>query len=213
MAPFDRKLSAEQRKLIYQARFEHGQTYTQITRRVLAGELGAGEPVQISPDYVGRICRAEEKKRHLRFSSPLADKPHRDAIEELRRGLIAAADDMLTDYRRLAKRSPAKADVARGREIARLIREAAAIPAKKEDTPAAPGQKTNGTQTEGPTRSGVGGALLTAMRQSATNANRTEPDHDATRQDEDHAHNTHAAQAESGGAGSLTHPSATGLAA
>jgi hypothetical protein len=164
MPPFERKYTAERTKAIYRARFEHGCTHNEIARRAQAGELVPGDPFKVPVGYVGKLCRAEEQRRALRFRSPLADKPHRDAIEELRRGLIAAADDMLSDYRALAKRKPANADPARGREIARLIREAAAIPTPKTDTPQAPGQRRDGQREGGETRGGTAGSLLTAHR-------------------------------------------------
>jgi hypothetical protein len=165
MAAFERKYAGERLRAILAARFDKGLSFPEISKRAKAGELVPDDPFEISTGYLGKLCAREAKARELRFTSPLAEKPHRDAIEELRRGLVAAADDMLTDYRNVAKKTPAKADPGRGREIARLIREAAAIPAQKEDTPEKPGHKTNGKQTEGPTRSGTGGALLDAMRQ------------------------------------------------
>jgi hypothetical protein len=138
MAAFERKYAGERLRAILAARFDKGLSFPEISKRAKAGELVPDDPFEISTGYLGKLCAREAKARELRFTSPLADKPHRDAIEELRRGLVAAADDMLTDYRNVAKKTPAKADPGRGREIARLIREAAAIPAQKEDTPPKP---------------------------------------------------------------------------
>jgi hypothetical protein len=124
-------------------------TYPRIVELAAKGEIVAGDPFEIPAEYVGDLCRREEKRRAGRYSSPVADKPHRDAIEELRRGLMSAADDMLTDFRAVAKRTPAKADPERGRQIARLLREASAIPIPKADTPSAPGAKRDGHREGG----------------------------------------------------------------
>lgn len=205
LAKFEKKYAGERRTAIYRARFELGLTYKEIARRAKAGELLADDPFEISAEYLGSLCRDEEHRRAGRFSSPLADKPHRDAIEDLRRGLIAAADDLLSDWRATCKKKPGSADPGRGREIARLIREAAAIPAQKQETPEKPGAKTNGHQNEGPTRHGTAGALLNAMRSTTQSGPDLEPAQDDATTNEDHDAD--------GGIGSLTHESATGLAA
>jgi hypothetical protein len=168
MAPFDRKYSPTRMKAIYRARFELGYSYPEIAKKAQAGEIVAGDPFEIGAYYVGECCRKEEKRRALRFTSPLADKPHRDAIEELRRGLIAAADDMLTELR---GRKPANVDPERARQIARLVREASAIPIPKADIPAKPGQHREGHREGGITRSGQAGSLLAAHRGVSRNPN------------------------------------------
>jgi hypothetical protein len=166
MAPFDRKYSPTRMKAIYRARFELGLSYPEIAKKAQAGEIVAGDPFEIGAYYVGECCRKEEKRRALRFTSPLADKPHRDAIEELRRGLIAAADDMLTELR---GRKPANVDPERARQIARLVREASAIPIPKADIPAKPGEHRDGQREGGITRHGQAGSLLAAHRGNRSN--------------------------------------------
>jgi hypothetical protein len=201
MAAFERKYAGERLRAILAARFDKGLSFPEISKRAKAGELVPDDPFEISTGYLGKLCAREAKARELRFTSPLAEKPHRDAIEELRRGLVAAADDMLTDYRNVAKKTPAKADPGRGREIARLIREAAAIPAMREDTPQKPGHKTNGQTTEGQTRHGPAGQLLAAMRaHNNTPPTETEADRDTERAQQD--------QASESGSGSLARQSA-----
>jgi hypothetical protein len=95
---------------------------------------------------------------------------------------------MLTDYRNVAKKTPAEADPGRGREIARLIREAAAIPAMKDDTPPKPGQSQDGRRRDEQTRTGPAGALLAAMREHNTSSpepSTTDEPNGPTKQDHD----------------------------
>lgn len=202
MPAFQRKVTAEQRKAIFQARFEHGHTYAEVHRRATEGELDCGK-VDVSLDYIGRLCRNEEKRRALRFRSPLADRPHRDAIEELRRGLIAAGDDMLTELR---GRKAKDQDPERARQIARLVREASAIPIPKADTPLAPGAKQDGRREGAETKGGTAGSLLSAHRNGThdhTNETDTTHTQDQTPQQ----------QGAGAGSGSLTHTSAERVAA
>jgi hypothetical protein len=148
MRPFEQRYNAATKRAIYDARFARGLSYKRIATLAQDGELIPGETLPIGHEYVGQLCRKEAERRAGKTESALADKPHRDAVEILRRRMIAAADAMSAEYERVATKHPEKADPERGRLIARLLREAAALPAQKADTPLAPGANANG-QREG----------------------------------------------------------------
>lgn len=208
MPKFEKKYAGERRTAIFRARFELDQTYKAISQQARTGELVPGDKFEIPPEYVGKLCREEEKRRAGRFTSPLADKPHRDAIEELRRGLIAAAEDMLSDFRSIARKTPAKADPVRGRQIVAMVREASSLPIRKDEAPPAPGQQRDG-QTNGPkTRTGPGGQLLAAMRGDKPTEPESQHEAQTRRSDEtEAAHEDGAARS-----GSLTRVDSTAAA-
>jgi len=87
-----------------------------------------------------------------------------DVLEGLRRRMIALADSELgvCERQRQGKRDPEHM-----RQIARLVREVAALPKPGEGRPKVPGAKENGVQTEGRTRTGIVGQMLHAHRQGA----------------------------------------------
>ena len=87
-----------------------------------------------------------------------------DVLEGLRRRMIALADSELgvCERQRQGKRDPEHM-----RQIARLVREVAALPKPGEGRSKTPGAKENGVQTEGRTRTGIVGQMLHAHRQGA----------------------------------------------
>jgi hypothetical protein len=143
--PFVKKYAGAQRQAIFKARFEHHLSYTEIARRAVTGELTPGEPWQINWQYIGKLCREEEHRRAGRFTSNLANMPHRDAIEELRRGCIGVAEDLMTDLRAISSRKPRDLDPKRLQEAIKAVALAAAIPARDERAPA----KTPATPVRG----------------------------------------------------------------
>src|SRR5690349_4839133 len=106
MAPFERRYDAAKRRAIYEARFVKGLSYKRIARAAADGDLADVGAFEIGEYYIGELCRKEEKRRAGKTESALAEKPHRDAIEVLRRRLIAAADAMANEYERSATKSP-----------------------------------------------------------------------------------------------------------
>jgi hypothetical protein len=90
--------------------------------------------------------------------SALATAPPRDAIEALRQRLINLADAELTA---LEKQKRGERDPERMRQLVRVVREAAAIPARDEPRPVAPGQRDeSGTHNGGKTRGGLAAQIL-----------------------------------------------------
>jgi len=182
--PFQAKYAGQRRQEIFRARFELGLPYEEIARRAREGELIFSDPFEISWQYVGNLCRAEEKRRAGRFDSKLADKPHRDAVEELRRGCIGVAEDILIDLRATSQKHPERADPKRLQEAIKAVALAASIPARDEPAPPAkgPGIKApatpqaraetfNGGNT--PTRTG---ALMRAHRAQLRAESEASPD-------------------------------------
>ena len=75
---------------------------------------------------------ASQFRRRAGRAASLADEPHRDAIEKLRRRAVGAADGLLDSYEDELRRRPGKAEPERLRQIVRVIREAAALPARED---------------------------------------------------------------------------------
>jgi hypothetical protein len=188
MKAFQRKYSATKIHAIHEARFAKNLSYRQIVNLAKTGELVAGEPFDIGIEYVGELCRAENKRRAGKVESALADKPHRDAIEILRRRLISTADSMVRYYEEQAKKKPQDFDAAKFRQVIACAREAASLPAPKEDKPPAPGQSQDGRRRDEQTRTGPAGALLAAMRGHNTSSpepSTTDEPNAPTKQDHD----------------------------
>jgi hypothetical protein len=184
--PFQAKYAGQRRQEIFRARFELGLPYEEIARRAREGELIFSDPFEISWQYVGNLCRGEEKRRAGRFDSRLADMPHRDAVEELRRGAIGVAEDILVDLRATSQKHPERADPKRLQEAIKAIALASSIPARHEPAPAAKLPKIHAPRvvTE-PSTSGTGklpsrtGALMRAHRAQLAREAAPEPPLDA----------------------------------
>jgi hypothetical protein len=175
MAPFERKLTAPRRKAIFTARLEHNVQLKEIVRRAKTGELIPGDPFDITLEYVSRLCVQEQRRRAGRYESPLADKPHRDAVELLRRGCIGVADMIVTEMLETGRKRPKDLDPKRLQEAIKAATMAAALPAPNEDAPLAPGQTRDGKRSSGErVRGGETGALMRALRDGARNGDEGE---------------------------------------
>jgi hypothetical protein len=93
-------------------------------------------------------------------ATPLENRPHRDAIETLRRRLITTADVLLRDLERQSAKAPGTVNLERLRQIARMVREAAALPGPDDPRPPAPGVQVGGFRNGGTTRGGLAGRIL-----------------------------------------------------
>lgn len=198
MAKFRRKYTTDQRKAIFAARFDRGETYAHIAKLAATGELIPGQPFTIGPEYLGEICREQEARRVGKVESPLADKPHRDAVEVLRRRMISVADNLSDDLEKLASKKPDKVDPERARQVARLLREVASIPSPKEETPRAPGSNAGGQRQDSQTRGGAAGALLAAHRATTRQSQDQAEYADQAQQQDDDAQQDEAQSARSG---------------
>lgn len=141
------------------------------------------EPFTIGPDAVRTYAARLRRARQGTLKAGLTDVPARDAVEALRVRLVSAADHALTRVeRRLKAPSCTTKDVELARQIARLIREAAAIPSKDDPRPVPPGQKipgaggaTNGDRTAG----GLAGSILASHRGARVHADSEGPQQSA----------------------------------
>jgi hypothetical protein len=141
-----------------------------VAEMAARGELQAPngdmlEPFEIRADAVRTYGARLRRGRRGELKAGLTNAPPRDAIEALRRRLISAADDALKrSERRLRSNSITTKDVEMARQIARLIREAAAIPGPEDPRPVKPGQKIPGTGANNGDRTsgGLAGTILAA---------------------------------------------------
>lgn len=154
MPAFVQKYSDEAKEAMYQASIARGLSYPRIAELARAGELTRSNGEKIPPFgihvmYLGEIVRKEHRRRTGRAATDLAKLPPRDGIEALRRRLLSVADHMSDDLAKQAKRDVSKADPERLRQIARAVRELAALPGPTDPRPAAPGQKVDGHRDGG----------------------------------------------------------------
>lgn len=126
------------------------------------------EPFEVKADNVRTWAARLRRGRAGKLKSGLTDAAPKDAIEALRQRLVSAADDALRrTERRLRAPSCNAKDIEQARQIARLIREAAAIPGPNDARPVPPGAKvpgaggkSNGDRTQG----GLAGQILSSHR-------------------------------------------------
>lgn len=172
MAAFQRIYSRELETAVQTASLDRGVAPARVIQEdIVAGRFtvdGVTFPAQnVGIDTVRGWIREERQRRAGRVESPLAKLEPRDAIETLRLRLLSSADAMLKhqEEKRRDRRDPE-----RMRQIARLVREAAAIPGHHEPRPPRPGQhvpgegRSNGGKTEG----GLAGAILAAHGRGET---------------------------------------------
>lgn len=167
--PFKRVHSDARRHAVTIARVDKHWPISRILAAAAAGDLVPGDPFKITAGYVSELARREVERRAKTEESPLANAPHRDAVETLRRRCVSSADKLLTSFDRILDKDPEKADPERLRQIVRVVREAAALPERKDETPRAPGSAQGGPRTEQASRHGEAGRLIAAMRQADTN--------------------------------------------
>jgi hypothetical protein len=126
-------------------------------------------PFATNASTVRDCARKVRNRRAGELRSTTAMQHPRDAAHALQRRLFAMADQELAveEGKRRGRRDPE-----RMRQIARAIREAAAIPAPDEPRPTQPGQKRPGTQTTegGKTTGGLAGAILASNARVSTRA-------------------------------------------
>lgn len=168
--PFTSKYTAEQWAAVYDARFARGVTYARIAELAEAGELTPGEPFELDAAYIGEKCRAEARKRQGKGPSPAASMPPADAVEYMRRRMLALFEAEVNKQELI---KPEKRDLGRMTQLAKLATEIARIPGPKDPRP----EKAAGSNTAGMPRtpdaptSGPVGALLASFREQARNDN------------------------------------------
>jgi len=127
------------------------------------------EPFKTNENTVRDEARKLRNRRAGKVKSEVAAMPPRDAVEALRRRFVNVLD---AELEAVENRPRGKRDPERLRQIARALREVAAIPGPTEPRPVKPGQKNPGTQTTngGTTKGGLAGAILAADARVSTRA-------------------------------------------
>lgn len=162
--PFQERYTADQRRALATAYEDRRiRPYRVVCELAAAGELEPGMPpfeVTGGPGYVADLVRKLRRTRAGEHTSELAKAPPRDAIEALRRRLVNVCDQTLNAIER---EKPRDRDPERLRQLARAIREAAAIPGPTDPTPLRPGHgkpAPGERKGEGATRGGIAGGVL-----------------------------------------------------
>ena len=176
---WERIYTDEQRDAIERATVDRGLSGAEVARRCKTGELQPGlEPFDIPPNTVRDFKRKALSRRRGTERSELADQPATEAIEALRKRLVSAADlelEMVERQQRGLRSGPGSAKrqedhdsalrrAERMRQIARAVREAAAIPIPGTSTtvPGRHNPKTNSTEGGKPGDRTLAGGILAA---------------------------------------------------
>lgn len=168
MSAFQAKYSAAQREAVIDARLERQLSGAKVSQLARDGALvhngKALEPFEIPKHSVYSLAANERKRRHGTTRVELAKMPHEDAVDLLRRRLVAAAEYDLQGYERQQRKG--KPDPDRLRQIIRCVREAAALPGAKDGRTHQPGLRDPATHkiSEGPSRGGLAGSIIAAAR-------------------------------------------------
>lgn len=192
--PFDEKLTDEQREAAALRYIDTEDTGREVARKAAAGELTLrGEPVgvfEIAPSYAAQLGIKMRKKRTGQAATKVAEMPHRDAIEVLRRRLVSVGDAMLADLERQTAKDPAKLDPERVRQVGRVLVELGRIPAASEPAPRRQDHAAAG-QRIAPTKGGPAGALLREHRQRQAEPARDDTHSTGDGGDSSAAHSSH----------------------
>lgn len=159
--PFTAKYTRDQKDACITAALDKGvRPYTRISQLAESGDL-TGEPFTIDPLYVGVLARAARKKRLGLNATRLQDQAPRDAVEIMRRRIVAIAEHHLDRIERKDKQG--KATAREISDVIRVLRELAAVPGPDQARPVKPGDKipgAGGKHNSGATTSGLAGAML-----------------------------------------------------
>lgn len=170
MPAIEAKYSAAQREAIATAYVDRGvRPASRVVQLAAEGKLTLdGETLDAFDTRIGTVRDAARKLRLRRAGSAhsaTVKADPRDAVEALRRRLIALADRELAV---LENRRRGTVDPERLRQIARVVREVAALPGPSDPRPPTPGRSNATTQRTGAeTTSGLAGSLLKAAGMAA----------------------------------------------
>lgn len=166
--PFDEKLTDDQREAAALRYIDTEDTGREVARKAAAGELTLrGEPVpafEIAPSYAAQLGIKMRNKRTGKAATKVADMPHRDAIEVLRRRLVSVGDSVVAALEKQAEKEPTKVDLERLRQAGRVVVELGRIPAATEPQQSAQTKAADGRRMA-PTSGGLAGALVREHRQ------------------------------------------------
>lgn len=169
MAGFESNYTLPQREAAIHAHLNRGMSYRRVSLMARDGEL-TGEDgntldrFEVPSETVKTWVRRHREKQGGLIQTELSGMPHRDAVDRLRERLMNAAAKMLELEERKIVSGQGSAE--RLRQIIRAVREAAALPERKDEAPPRPGQgpmkdrKGKGGETSG----GLAGAIMRDVR-------------------------------------------------
>jgi hypothetical protein len=162
------KWTETQRAAVAHAVEDRGLGATEAARLAAAGHLEHDgvrlEPFPIPASSVRTYAQRLRTARAGRASTQVTEIDHRDLTERYRQRLARLLDDRLNAHERRRKGSTEPEEL---RQLARAVREFAAIPAKTDPRPPPPGAKVEGQRTESETRGGLSGQLVADHRATA----------------------------------------------
>lgn len=139
------------------------------------GELTAenGEtlpPFDMPEGTIRSVARHARKRRRGKLPSKLADAPPRDAVENLRRRLVAMTDRELERLERKQRTKPTEPlDTEHTRQLARAVLEIARLPGPSDPRPPSKDTRDPETGKKGPdARGGLAGDILRDHRSNGT---------------------------------------------
>lgn len=168
MSTLQAAYSDDERDAMVEAYLDRGiRPARRIVELAEAGELKPGLPafkVRGREGTIRSLSSEARRRRAGKVRSELAGLPPRDALEALRQRLVSLADHLTHEAERAARRK--QLDAKRPTEIARLLREIAAIPGPNDARPVKPGDKIpggGGKHNGGATTSGPAAAMLAEL--------------------------------------------------
>jgi hypothetical protein len=167
MTTFERKYSVDEKEAVIYAYLDRRiRPLRAIVDLAARGELVTRDgrqvrPFDLNPNTVKSWLQVAKRKRQGTIRGAAFENPE-GTIEALRKRLIALAD---SEIAYLERKRRGNVDPEHMRQIARAVREAAAIPVNGQPRGRKPGEvDENGHQPDQHTRGGMAGALLKAHR-------------------------------------------------
>jgi hypothetical protein len=197
---FNERFTERQREAVARAYVDrHVRPARAVADLARRGELESANGERLAAFEIGESTIRSfagnlRRRRRGEIKSNLATARPTDAVEALRQRLVNAADAGLASLERRQRRERGKTDWTELREVARAVREIAALPAPGERG-VEPGQRApgSGARAGGSSRGGLAGRLLAAHRASPPTSNGAGPGApagSARAQTEDHARET-----------------------
>ncbi len=171
MSAFASRYTEQQRDALAVAFVDDGvRPAKRVVELAALGKLEVGgqrvEPFDAHPDSVRHFARVLRKRRAEAETSELLAAPPQRAVEILRRRLVALVEVETQRIERQQADSaapPVPGEVLR--QLARALREIAALPGPTDERPPAPGEKRDGVRTGGETRGGLAARALALHRE------------------------------------------------
>jgi hypothetical protein len=154
------KYTHDQREAVASAIVDRKMTAPRVVELAAAGELTIKgnrlEPFEVNENYTRVLAKRLRKRRAGEIQKEITKLGADDAIEALRRRLVAVADQELAV---LERQKPGKVNNEELRQTIRCVREAQSIKGFTDPRPPAPGTSASNAKV---TRGGMAGAILRA---------------------------------------------------